>query len=629
MSAGKDLNQVSGSGTILDPSMSLVGRLEDLSLGEILQIVSLSKRSGLLRLESPEGKANIFIRAGKVIYAARSDEKEGVLSLLVHHGLIETGQLESLRPILESTSSVSQFRDMLTDRLGISPDSFQQVLRKRVEELVYSLFVWEEGTFSFQLIEDEMNHPLLVRIVPFFLDDGIGAQFLVMEGARRKDELGRQSPSERNHVANGPPAATVQVQESWEQEFEEQLAGEKETAETEERFQREMEFFEIPGSFPPLPAAIAPTILTVGIGGTLAASLTGPLRDRGVELLSEEEGAEALTRIQKLRQQRKDPYLLIDLEATGITDDRILGGLEIISTLWDLGIALPVGLVRRRDLPARLLERLSSVPGVRILDMSDPSREAMLPGAVLDALGELLAPRAEDGGAAGHEPPPAPEPAGGVDVTGAGEQYYDIQQELSRDLEGIDLPFEGLEETPETVHQAPADPHMARLGAFVSELNRQEISGEITLLALRFASTLVSRAVLFLVRREDMRGLGQFGVDLGEGEDADAVVRSLTLSTGADSVFQKVAHSKQSYKGPPTGSQTEENLFDALGGGVPDEIYVGPIVSMGKVAVLLYGDDFPGKQGLEPTHTLDIFLSHVGLALDRAFLEMKLKAQRS
>jgi hypothetical protein len=48
-----------------------------------------------------------------------------------------------------------------------------------------------------------------------------------------------------------------------------------------------------------------------------------------------------------------------------------------------------------------------------------------------------------------------------------------------------------------------------------------------------------------------------------------------------------------------------------------------------KVAVLLYGDDYPVNTGIEPIHTLDIFLSHVGLALDRAFLEMKLKAQRS
>ena len=80
--------------------------------------------------------------------------------------------------------------------------------------------------------------------------------------------------------------------------------------------------------------------------------------------------------------------------------------------------------------------------------------------------------------------------------------------------------------------------------------------------------------------------------------------------------------------GPPTGSETENALFEALGGGVPGQLYLGPVVSMGKVAVLLYGDDYSGNTGLEPTHTLDIFLSHVGLALDRAFLEMKLKAQR-
>ncbi len=46
---------------------------------------------------------------------------------------------------------------------------------------------------------------------------------------------------------------------------------------------------------------------------------------------------------------------------------------------------------------------------------------------------------------------------------------------------------------------------------------------------------------------------------------------------------------------------------------------------MGKTAVVLYCDDLPERQGIEPTQSLDIFLSHTGLALDRAFLEMKLK----
>jgi hypothetical protein len=216
-----------------------------------------------------------------------------------------------------------------------------------------------------------------------------------------------------------------------------------------------------------------------------------------------------------------------------------------------------------------------------------------------------------------------------VKKMGQSEEDYDIEEEFSLELDDIDLHFNGWEETQAPPQKASLDPHMARLSSYVNELNRQDISGEITLLALRFASAFANRAILFLVRKDDIKGLGQFGVDLGQDHIADSVVRSLNLPLEENSVFQRVAQHQQSYKGPPAGSGTENALFKALGDGIPGEIYIGPIVSMGKVAVLLYGDDFPLCGGLEPTHTLDIFLSHVGLALDRAFLEMKLKSQRS
>jgi hypothetical protein len=215
------------------------------------------------------------------------------------------------------------------------------------------------------------------------------------------------------------------------------------------------------------------------------------------------------------------------------------------------------------------------------------------------------------------------------EVSGGKEEYYDIQQEFSEELEEIDLPIDSWDEGQAMPHEVSLDPHMARLTSYVNELNRQDISGEITLLVLRFASDFANRAILFLVRKDDIKGLGQFGVDLGQDLNADSVVRSLNVPLDDNSLFARVAQQRQSYKGPPTDSTTEKTIFQALGGGQPNEIFVGPIISMGKVAVLLYGDDYPLCNGLEPTHTLDIFLSHVGLALDRAFLEMKLKSQRS
>lgn len=637
------------SSTVLDPTMSLVGRLEDLSLGEILQIVSLSKRSGLLRLEAPDVKGSLFIRAGKVIYAASSEEKEGVLSFLAENGLVEADQLESLREKLESGLSPQEFHDLLEDGTGVSHDSFQEVLKRRVEELTYSLLIWEEGTFSFQLIEDESTHPILSKVAPFFLDEGIGTQFLVMEGARIKDEMMRDMPSDRSQDKIPMVDPAMVLGDDWEQEFEQHLTGstrEVEEKTPEEDLEEELKEFIVPEPLPQLPGLLSNKVVAVGLQASLVVEVTGGFVRAGIDLLVHDNGADALTKIQELRRQGSDPYLLVDLEAMGITDGRDLGGLEIVSTMWDFGFHLPVGLVCRREVQEELGAKLRTVTGLTVFRMSEPPDKSSLQQILETVTGSVSAlpvPQRETGKVSSQQAPvedqqPAAGPleapddqvqdVGQVEM-GQGEEYYDIEQEFSEELGDIDLPFDGWDEEQALPREASLDPHMARLSSYVNELNSQDISGEITLLALRFASAFTNRAILFLIRKDDIQGLGQFGVDLGQNLDADRVVRSLNLPLEKNSVFQRVTQQRQSFKGPPTGSDTESALFEALGGGVPGEIFIGPIVSMGKVAVLLYGDDFPLCDGLEPTHTLDIFLSHVGLALDRAFLEMKLKSHRS
>lgn len=637
------------SSTVLDPTMSLVGRLEDLSLGEILQIVSLSKRSGLLRLEAPDVKGSLFIRAGKVIYAASSEEKEGVLSFLAENGLVEADQLESLREKLESGLSPQEFHDLLEDGTGVSRDSFQEVMKRRVEELTYSLLIWEEGTFSFQLIEDESTHPILSKVAPFFLDEGIGTQFLVMEGARIKDEMMRDMPSDRSQDKIPMVDPAMVLGDDWEQEFEQHLTGstrEVEEKTPEEDLEEELKEFIVPEPLPQLPGLLSNKVVAVGLQASLVVEVTGGFVRAGIDLLVHDNGADALTKIQELRRQGSDPYLLVDLEAMGITDGRVLGGLEIVSTMWDFGFHLPVGLVCRREVQEELGAKLRTVTGLTVFRMSEPPDKSSLQQILETVTGSVSAlpvPQRETGKVSSQQAPvedqqPAAGPleapddqvqdVGQVEM-GQGEEYYDIEQEFSEELGDIDLPFDGWDEEQALPREASLDPHMARLSSYVNELNSQDISGEITLLALRFASAFTNRAILFLIRKDDIQGLGQFGVDLGQNLDADRVVRSLNLPLEKNSVFQRVTQQRQSFKGPPTGSDTESALFEALGGGVPGEIFIGPIVSMGKVAVLLYGDDFPLCDGLEPTHTLDIFLSHVGLALDRAFLEMKLKSHRS
>ena len=68
-------------------------------------------------------------------------------------------------------------------------------------------------------------------------------------------------------------------------------------------------------------------------------------------------------------------------------------------------------------------------------------------------------------------------------------------------------------------------------------------------------------------------------------------------------------------------------LLGKLGDCVPTELFVGPIVSEGKVVALLYGDNLPGDKPIGDTEALEIFLSQAGLAMEKAILERKLKGR--
>ena len=74
--------------------MSLVGSLEDLGLGDILQIVSLSRKSGLLALRTEAGEGHIVFTNGLVRAAYRKGEAADLRSLLVGGGFLPEDEFE-------------------------------------------------------------------------------------------------------------------------------------------------------------------------------------------------------------------------------------------------------------------------------------------------------------------------------------------------------------------------------------------------------------------------------------------------------------------------------------------------------------------------------------------------------
>lgn len=169
---------------------------------------------------------------------------------------------------------------------------------------------------------------------------------------------------------------------------------------------------------------------------------------------------------------------------------------------------------------------------------------------------------------------------------------------------------------------------LALLASMIAELSGPSSSSEITLLVLRFASEIMNRAVILLVRKDDVVGLGQFGLILPEGSPQERV-RSIRIPSSESSVFREVIEKKTTYKSQLPQSKWHQYFVDQLGKEWPAEVFVAPLICEGRVIAILYGDNIPHKDKIGDTEGLEAFIKVTGFAFGKALLERKLQDTQS
>ena len=161
------------------------------------------------------------------------------------------------------------------------------------------------------------------------------------------------------------------------------------------------------------------------------------------------------------------------------------------------------------------------------------------------------------------------------------------------------------------------------LKSMFDELRFPTATAEVTLLILRYASEVVNRAVLFMVKKDEVRGLGQFGIEL-KGVSADQVVRNIKIPLDQQSVFMTVIESRRSHVGPLEPTEHNNYLVNELGGAKPEAVMAIPLIVDNKVALVVYCDNLPERKAIKGMDTLEIFMNQAGMALEKALLEKKL-----
>lgn len=162
------------------------------------------------------------------------------------------------------------------------------------------------------------------------------------------------------------------------------------------------------------------------------------------------------------------------------------------------------------------------------------------------------------------------------------------------------------------------------LKSMFDELRFPTATAEVTLLTLRYASEVVNRAILFMVKKDEVRGLGQFGIELASGVSPDKVVRNIRIPLSEPSLFLQVIETRRTYLGPLEENEQNRYFLNEVGGTRPDSVFAIPLVVDGKVALIVYGDNLPDPKPIKGVETLEIFMNQAGMALEKALLERKL-----
>lgn len=157
--------------------MSLAGSIGTISLSGLLQLLSSEQKSGIFSVRHFDMEFQIFFLDGNVVYATESQKAARLGRLLINDKHITPLQLELFLSI--SVKKKQALGKTLVENNLISKEILERYLYIQVQEIVFSLFCMNEGTFTYKntkfdirwLVPVEINTLRLVLDVLQRLDD--------------------------------------------------------------------------------------------------------------------------------------------------------------------------------------------------------------------------------------------------------------------------------------------------------------------------------------------------------------------------------------------------------------------------------------------------------------------------
>lgn len=147
-----------------------------MALPDLLQWLDQGRKTGTVTLQNESLIKRLFVQLGDIISAGSNDPREFLGQIMVSQQLITETQLKEAFDIQEKTRVM--LGRVLVEKNWVTEETITRALRRKTEETVYSLFLWEGGEFEYR--EGEVSAAEGIRI-------SLKIEEVLLEGLRRFD----------------------------------------------------------------------------------------------------------------------------------------------------------------------------------------------------------------------------------------------------------------------------------------------------------------------------------------------------------------------------------------------------------------------------------------------------------
>lgn len=166
--------------------MAIEGPLQDIGIHDVFQLLDLARKSGRLTVRSDirGNEGRVYFLSGAVVHATMRDNPHRLTTLLRKAGKVSEEQLRAAAAAQED-SDPRRIGEILVAQGVVTRRDVEKYMRQGIESVVFDLFSWKEGAFSFaDGVDDDVTIDAAVKV---------STESLLMEGARRIDEWSRMA----------------------------------------------------------------------------------------------------------------------------------------------------------------------------------------------------------------------------------------------------------------------------------------------------------------------------------------------------------------------------------------------------------------------------------------------------